>query len=411
MLKLIGNRWSRGTHTLKDFMARNLVAYRWLDIESSKDARRALEAVGANASRLPVVILDDNQFLVAPSPVELAEAIGLRTQAENPFYDLIIVGGGPAGLAAAVYGASEGLRTLLIESKAPGGQAGSSSRIENYLGFPEGLTGEDLTRRAVAQAERFGVEIITPGVVTAIQDQGAYHRVQLERGATLWSHTVLIATGVSYRPLTAPGIDRLTGKGVYYGAALTEAPACRDEHVFLVGGANSAGQAALHFAQYARNVTMLVREPSLRVNMSEYLVQAIEETDNITVQPNTEVKAVEGENKLDAVVICNVESGEPHTEPATTMFIFIGGAPQTDWLDGLLARDEHGFILTGRDLLADDRRPDNWTEDRDPLPLETSVPGIFAAGDVRHGSVKRMASAVGEGAMAVQFIHQYLSQL
>ena len=407
--EVIGHRWSDATHTIKDFLARNLIPYRWLDIEASQEARQRIESIGASTDRLPIVVCPDGTYLVAPSNIELAERVGLQTEAEHPFYDLIIVGGGPTGLAAGVYGASEGLRTLLIECEAPGGQAGMSSRIENYLGFPAGLSGADLARRAVAQAEKFDVEILTPQAAAGVGAHGTYRSVRLADGSELGCHVILIATGMMYRTLDAPGADRLTGAGIYYGAVRTEAPACRNEDVYLVGGANSAGQAALYFARYANHVVMLVRGAGLEESMSHYLVQEIKATPSIEVRPHTQVVAVDGDVCLEAMTIENTETGETTIVPARTLHVFIGGHPRTDWLDGALLCDEQGFILTGQDLVVDDECPPGWPLERQPYMLETSIPGIFAAGDVRSGSVKRVASAVGEGAMAVQFIHKYLA--
>jgi thioredoxin reductase (NADPH) len=344
-----------------------------------------------------------------PATAQLAEKIGLRTRAQMPFYDLVIVGGGPAGLAAAVYGASEGLRTVLIDREAPGGQAGTSARIENYLGFPQGLSGGDLARRAVAQCGKFGAEILAPLEVTGVRAADPYRYVKLADGAELSCHALLIATGVSYRKLDVPGVERLTGAGVYYGAAMTEAASCRDEDVFLIGGANSAGQAAVYFSGYARKVTMLVRADSLAKGMSQYLVDRIEKTANIEVRTSTVLAGAEGGEKLERITVKNAATGELKTLPATSLFIMIGAMPHTDWLDGLVERDEHGFVISGMDYTRDGRRPRGWTLDRQPYLLETNVPGVFVAGDVRHGSVKRVASGVGEGSIAIQFVHQYLA--
>ncbi|HEY0783308.1 MAG TPA: NAD(P)/FAD-dependent oxidoreductase, partial [Thermoanaerobaculia bacterium] len=360
---------------------------------------------------LPLVLLADGSRLEAPSRTELAERVGLRTRAEKPFYDLVIVGGGPSGLAAAVYGASEGLRTLMIEGDAPGGQAGTSSRIENYLGFPSGLSGADLARRAVAQAARCGVEILSPQDATGLRLDDTYRVVTLASGTEVSCHALLIATGVSYRKLDVPGVDRLTGAGVYYGAAMTEAISCRDEEVYIVGGANSAGQAAMFFARYAKKVTMLVRGDSLAKGMSQYLVDQICHTPNIAVRFGTSVAEAYGETSLQSIRIADAATGQDEIVPAQSLFIFIGAMPHTAWLEGIVERDERGFILSGRDLLQDGARPRGWQLDRDPYLLETSVPGLFVAGDVRHGSVKRVASGVGEGSIAISFVHQYLAQL
>ncbi len=412
-IRVIGNRWSPQSHQVKDFLARNQVPYQWLDIELEEEAQRLVSCAEAKNHKtyLPLVLFPDGSRLSQPSNLQIAEKIGLRTQAERPFYDLLIVGGGPAGLAAAVYGASEGLSTVMIEREAPGGQAGSSSRIENYLGFPSGLSGADLARRAVTQARRFGVEILTPQEVTSVRVDDPYRIVTLGDGSEISCHALLVATGVSYRRLNVPGMEKLTGAGVYYGAAMTEALSCRDEDVYIIGGANSAGQAAMYFSKFARNVIMLVRSDSLTKGMSQYLIDQIEGTPNITVRVNTSVVEVKGTTSLEAITIADSKTGEKETVPATSLFIFIGAMPQTDWLDGLVERDERGFILSGPDLIHDGKRPRGWTLERSPFLLETNVPGIFVAGDVRHRSVKRVASGVGEGSIAVQFIHQYLSKV
>jgi thioredoxin reductase (NADPH) len=411
-IRVVGNRWSPQSHQVKDFLARNQIPYQWMDVELEKEATQLLTySEPDGAQRLPLVLFPDGSRLVQPTNLQIAEQIGLRTQAERPFYDLAIVGGGPAGLAAAVYGASEGLSTVMIEREAPGGQAGSSSRIENYLGFPVGLSGADLARRAVTQAKRFGVEILTPQTVTGVRIQDPYRVISLADGSEISCHALLIATGVSYRKLDIPGEERLCGAGVYYGAAMTEAIACQGEEVFVIGGANSAGQAAMHFSKYARSVTMLVRADSLAKSMSQYLIGQIEATQNITVRTQTKVVEVKGEQNLEAIVLKDDRTGAIETVPAKSLFIFIGARPQTDWLDGIVERDENGFILAGADLMLDKRRPKGWTLERDPHLLETSVPGIFVAGDVRYASVKRVASGVGEGSVCVQFIHRYLSKV
>jgi len=410
-IRVIGNRWSPCSHEIKDFLARNQVPYQWLDIELSEEAQNLVKYANCDKLSLPVVLFPDGYNLLKPTPIEIAAKIGLQTQAEKPFYDLIIVGGGPAGLAAAVYGASEGLHTVMIERQAPGGQAGTSSRIENYLGFPVGLSGGDLARRAVTQARRFGVEIITPQEVKGIRVEDPYRFVTLADGSEISCHALILALGVSWRRLNVPGMERLTGAGVYYGAAQTEALACQGEEVYIVGGANSAGQGAMYFSRYARHVTMLVRGESLASSMSQYLIDQIAETPNITVQVHSSVVEVKGDTSLEAIVIANTITGETQIVPANSLFIFIGAIPHTDWLDGVVERDERGFILTGPDLKHDGRRPKGWTLERDPFLLETNVPGIFAVGDVRHGSIKRVASSVGEGSIGVQFVHQYLSKV
>lgn len=421
-IRVIGDRWNPYSHQVKDFLARNQVPYQWLDIELEPEAQRLFSYAESQESKLPLVLFPDGDRLIQPSNVQIAEKIGLQTIAQKPFYDLVIVGGGPAGLAAAVYGASEGLRTVMIEREAPGGQAGTSSRIENYLGFPVGLSGGDLARRAVTQAKRFGVEILTPSEAIALRTQDQYRILTLSDGKEISCHAIILALGVSWRRLDVPGIDKLTGAGVYYGAAQTEALACSKEDVYIVGGANSAGQAAMYFSKYANQVTMLVRGDSLTKSMSQYLIDQIEATKNIKVQTYSSVIEAKGETNLEALVIKNSVTGEIQTVPATSLFIFIGAAPHTQWLDGIIERDERGFILTGPELkrvneiqAARNRQPDNrpqgWTLEREPFLLETNVPGVFAVGDVRHGSVKRVASGVGEGSICVQFVHQYLSHV
>ena len=410
-IRVVGNRWSPGSHAIKDFLARNRVPYQWQDVEVLEEAWQLVSQADGGEPRLPLVVFPDGTYLEAPENVEVAEKVGLRTRAERPFYDLIIVGGGPSGLAAAVYGASEGLKTVLIEREAPGGQAGTSSRIENYLGFPAGLSGADLSQRAVAQARRFEVEILTPQEVDEVRVEDPYRVVRLADGTEISCHALLITTGVSYRKLEVPGVERLAGAGVYYGAAMTEALSCKDEDVYIVGGANSAGQAAMYFSQHARKVVILCRSGDLRKGMSEYLVKQIEDIPNIEVRVNSGVAAAFGEDHLERLTIKNSKTGDEETASARSLFIFIGAAPKTEWLDGVVERDERGFILSGPDLIRDGKRPKNWTEDRDPYLLETSVPGIFVAGDVRYGSVKRVASGVGEGSIAVQFIHQYLAKV
>ena len=411
-IRVIGHRWSAASHETKDFLARNQVPYQWLDIERDAEADQLATCAKTTVPcQLPLVIFADGSTLSQPSTTQIAEKIGLQTQAERPFYDLLIVGGGPAGLAAAVYGASEGLSTVMIERQAPGGQAGSSSRIENYLGFPVGLSGADLARRGVTQARRFGVEILTPQEVVGVRLQDPYRIVKLGDGSEIGCHALMIATGVSYKRLAVPGCEPLTGAGVYYGAAMTEALACEGEDVYIIGGANSAGQAAVYFAKFARQVTMLVRSESLTKSMSQYLIDQIEGIPNIQVLTRTVVTEVKGTESVEALVLKNLEADALETVSAKSLFIFIGATPRTDWLADLVERDERGFILTGPDLMRERERPQGWTLDRQPFLLESSVPGIFVAGDVRHGSVKRVASGVGEGSIAVQFIHQYLSQL
>ncbi|NJK58296.1 MAG: FAD-dependent oxidoreductase [Pleurocapsa sp. SU_5_0] len=409
-IRVIGDRWSPCSHNVKDFLARNQIPYQWLDIETEVEAAKLVEyAANGSKPKLPLVLFANGDRLEQPSNLEVAAKIGLQTQAEKPFYDLVIVGGGPAGLAAAVYGASEGLSTVMIERSAPGGQAGSSSRIENYLGFPVGLSGDDLARRGVTQARRFGVEILTPQEVVEVRLENSYRIVKLADGSEINCHALLLATGVYWRKLDLPGCDQLTGRGIYYGAAKTEAMSCVDEHIYLVGGANSAGQAAMYFAQYAAKVTMLVRGDSLTKSMSQYLIDQIDATNNIEVQTYTEVTAVHGENNLTGLTLLNNQTGEAEQVATKSLFIFIGAKPETEWLDGLVARDPRGFIYAGADLkMGENFR--GWNRDRDPFLLETSVPGIFVAGDVRHNSVKRVASGVGEGSIAIMFVHRYLAE-
>jgi thioredoxin reductase (NADPH) len=405
-LRVIGHRWSLKDHSVRSFLSRNQVPYRWLDIAANEDALKLLKDRQLDPDQLPVVLFGDGSFVVDPDVDTLAGRVGLSTQATQEFYDLIVVGAGPAGLAAAVYGASEGLRTLVIEPEAPGGQAGSTSRIENYLGFPSGITGADLGRRAHAQASRFGAEFLTQRV-TSLRIEGQYRILQLADGREVSCHAVLLATGVHYRKLDIPGAERLTGRGIYYGAALVEAAACKDEEVFIVGGANSAGQAALHFAKFACKVTMLVRGNGLSATMSKYLIDEIERTSNIVLEAKTQVLEAAGEERLEKLRLIGPE-GEK-VAPAGSLFVFIGAAPGTGWLPPCILRDEKGFILAGPDLKIDGKLPGIWKEPREPFLLESSVPGIFVGGDVRHGSVKRVASAVGEGSIAVQFVHQYLA--
>jgi thioredoxin reductase (NADPH) len=405
-LRVIGHRWSLRDHNVRNFLSQNHVPYRWLDIASNEEALKLLKDAALDPDRLPVVLFSDGSALVDPEPEILAARVGLRVQATQEFYDMVVVGAGPAGLAAAVYGASEGLHTLVIEPEAPGGQAGSSSRIENYLGFPSGVTGADLGRRAHTQATRFGAEFVTQRAI-GLRIDGQYRFVQLADGREVSGHVVLLAPGVQYRKLEIPGAERLTGRGIYYGAALVEAVACKDEDVFVVGGANSAGQAALHFAKFACKVTMLVRGEGLSATMSKYLIDEIEQTSNIVVEPRTQVLEAVGEDRLEALKLKRPQ-GEVQVQ-ATSVFVFIGAAPGTEWLPASVLRDEKGFLLAGPDLRLDGKGPEGWREKREPFLLESSVPGVFVAGDVRHGSVKRVASAVGEGSIAVQFVHQYLA--
>jgi thioredoxin reductase (NADPH) len=405
-LRVIGSRWSLADFRVRNFLSRNHVPYRWLDVAASPEAVKILEDRQLDPAKLPILIFADNTVLVDPDLELLASRVGLSVQATQDFYDLIVVGAGPAGLAAGVYGASEGLRTLVIEPLAPGGQAGSSSRIENYLGFPSGITGADLGRRAHAQAFRFGAEFITQRA-TGMRVDGQYRFVQLSDGREISSHCVLLAPGVQYRKLEIPGADRLTGCGIYYGAALIEARACEGEETYMVGGANSAGQAALYFAKYATKVTILVRGEGLSATMSKYLIDEISRTSNIQIEAGTQVVEAIGNERLESLQLRG-PAGDSQV-PTSSLFVFIGAVPVTAWLPACILRDDKGFILSGSDLRKDGKLPDVWHETREPLLLETSVPGVFVAGDVRYGSIKRVASAVGEGSIAVQFVHQYLA--
>jgi thioredoxin reductase (NADPH) len=401
-VRIIGHRFSKESHDLRDFLVRNRVPARWLDVERDGEARELLQVAGVDAERLPVVLLEDGAVLERPSVLELAERLGVAGTPAQEHYDLVVVGGGPAGLAAAVYGASEGLKTIMVEREAPGGQAGQSSRIENYLGFPAGLSGSDLARRATDQARRLGAELLTVREAVALRVEGSARLIELSGGEVLSASCVLVASGVSYRQLDTPGFPELTGAGVYYGAAMTEARACADQRIVVIGGANSAGQAAVYFGGYAAAVTMLVRGPSLEASMSHYLIEQIAELDNVEVRTGTRATAAEQHDGHLRQVRIDGPGGE-ETLDADACFVFIGASPRTDWLDGVLARDERGFILAGRDAQAA-----GWPLEREPFVLETTVPGVFVAGDVRARSIKRVASAVGEGSMAVSLIHEYL---
>ena len=403
--KVIGHRWSARSWQVRDFLARNGLYYTWF-MSDEPAGERLLNAAGADCLRLPVVITDKGDPLIEPSDAELADKLGLTVNPSQEFYDLIVIGGGPAGLAAAVYGASEGLRTVLIERTATGGQAGQSSRIENYLGFPDGVSGGQLAERARRQAEKFGAELITDRTATALEINGPKRTVRFADGGSIDAHSVILATGVAYRNLDAEGCNELAGCGVYYGAAVSVATECADEEVYIVGGANSAGQAAMFLSRKAKQVHILVRAPSLDASMSYYLIQQIEATPNITVHTCTEVQSVAGDGHLEKLTLRNNRTGDIDDVTCARMFIFIGAAPRTDWLDGIVARDDHGFILTGPDL----RNVCGWTLERPPHHLETSVPGVFATGDVRSESAKRVAAAVGEGSMAVMLVHRYLAE-
>ncbi len=406
-IRVLGSPWSPAAHQARDFLARNLVPYRWLDVETD-EGRAIAERVAPGQGHRALVAFPDGSTLIEPSNAALAEKAGLRTHADQRFYDLLIVGAGPAGLAAAVYAASEGLHTALVEVEAPGGQAGTSSRIENYLGFPAGLSGSDLARRAVAQARRFGAELLTSQEAMGVRLQDGYRVLTLADESELSAHALVIATGVSYHTLDVPGSARLNGAGIYYGSAMTEAFSCRDQDVYIVGGANSAGQAAVYLAGFARRVTMLVRGPGLSATMSSYLIDQLAALPNVVVRPRSQVVEARGGMHLEGITVRDDAQGTTERLPAAALFVFIGASPRTEWLAGVVGRDAGGYILTGADALRN-AGPAGWTEKRDPFLLETSVAGIFAAGDVRHGSIKRVASGVGEGAMAVSFVHQYLA--
>ena len=414
-IRVLGTRWSPRAYEVRDFLARNHVPYQWIDIELASEDPEVKQLVASlseeDLANLPLTLFPDGTRLFQSSSAELADKIGLRTRAETQFYDLAIVGGGPGGLAAAVYGASEGLKTVMIDREAPGGQAGLSSRIENYLGFPAGLSGMDLARRGVMQAQRFGVEIIAPQEVVKLRVEGPYRILQMANGSEISCHAVLIATGVQWRRLDVPGMDRLQGAGVYYGGGSQEAISYKGETVYVVGGANSAGQATLNFAQYAGKVVMLVRGESLSATMSRYLIDQIEKTPNVQVWTHAEVIEVHGESHLEEISVQCSGTNTVERVPAIAMFIYIGALPRTDWLEGTLMRDERGFIPAGPDLKKDGKLPLSWKLPRDPFLLESSLPGVFVVGDVRQGSIKRVASAVGEGAIAVQFIHRYMAKV
>ncbi len=409
-IKVVGHRWSARSADVREFLARNQVGYRWY-LSDSAEGERLLRAAGVDDRSLPLVITTGGDTMVAPTDGELAAQVGLSTVPGKDFYDLIVIGGGPAGLGAALYGACEGLRTVLIERTATGGQAGQSSRIENYLGFPDGVSGAQLTERARRQAVRFGAELVTTRDVVGLEASGSARTVRFADGASIDAHTVVLATGVSYRQLAAQGLDELTGRGVFYGSALTQAMSCTDQDVYVVGGANSAGQAAVYLARGARSVTILVRGQTLEDSMSYYLIQQIAAIENIEVRCCTEVVEAQGADHLERLVLRDNATGNTETVDAGWLFVFVGAAPRTEWLDGVIARDEHGFVMSGPDLLVDGAAPHTWPLERGPYHLESSVPGVFVAGDVRAESAKRVASAVGEGAMAVMLVHRYLEKL
>lgn len=407
-IRVAGTLWSASSHNVKDFLSRNRIPYQWLDIEIDSEAKKLVDEIQDNGKQLPVVFFPDGEVLSNPNHQTLATKVGLKTEASAPHYDLIIIGGGPAGLGAAVYGASEGLKTLVVEKEATGGQAGTSSRIENYLGFPKGISGSDLAKRATDQSIRLGCEILTAVEVVKVEVEQPYKILELSDGKELTCKSLLIATGVSLRELDAPNIKRLTGAGIYYGAALTEATHYKGQPVFVVGGANSAGQGAMYFARYSSKVTMLVRGESLKNSMSQYLIDQIDAQKNIEVLTHTEVAEVQGDDRLETITYVNNQTQKKTTCPAAALYIFIGATAHTELVAGIVERNNAGFILTGPDLMRNGKAPKGWTLKRDPFILETSVPGIFAAGDVRQGAVRRVASAVGYGAIAVSLVHQYL---
>ena len=409
-LRVVGHRWSDRSHELKMFLSRNHVPYRWYDVERDPEAQRLQQLAKAEVPDLPLVLVPDGDPLRSPSTLTLAAALGLHTTAQQPLYDVCIVGGGPAGLAAGVYAASEGLSTVIVEREAPGGQAGQSAAIENYLGFPRGLSGSDLAHRAVAQVSRFGAEMVLARDVVGFETRGPVRAVLLEGSGEIEARTVVAATGVSYRRLVAPGLDELTGRGVYYGANASEAGQCQDEDVYVVGAANSAGQAALNFSRYAKRVVLLVRSAGLEATMSRYLVERVTSVPNIEVRTRTQVVEARGDGHLESLTLADRDSGDVEEVATSWLFVFIGAAPRTEWLGPDVVRDDHGFVLTGPELVASERGP-AWPLARPPFALETSVPGVFAAGDVRLESMKRVASAVGEGAMSVYLVHRYLATI
>ncbi len=410
-VRVLGHRWSPQSNEIRDFLGRNFVPHQWLNVETDETAKQLLATTGAGISSLPIVVFPDGTFLGNPPIADIARKLGLKTKAEFPFYDLVVVGAGPAGLAAAVYGAADGLHTLLIEREAPGGQAGRSSRIENYLGFPTGLSGSDLARRAVAQARRFGVEILTPQEVKGVRIEGPARVLTLADGAEIGCRALLIASGIAFRKLEVPGLEKLNGAGVYYYAPMSEAFSHRDGNIYIVGGANSAGQAAMYFSKFAHQVTMLVRGNSLSDSMSQYLENQITATKNIAVRFDASVVGVEGVDRCENLTIQNKKTGAQETVSASALLIYAGAIPRTDWLAGVVERDAQGYLISGQHLMREGKRPAGWTADRDPFYLETSVPGIFVAGDVRHRSAKGVTSGVGEGAMAVKLVHEYLGLL
>ena len=409
-IKVTGYQFSPGSHSVKEFLAGNLIPYQWLDA-TSDDGRQLIELNNLEAKDLPAIFFEDGTMLLNPQIIDLAKRIGLKPEVKNEVYDVVIIGAGPAGLAASVYGSSEGLKTLLIERKAPGGQAGTSSRIENYLGFPTGLSGSDLTRRAIAQSVRFGTDFLSPHAVKGIELQDNYKKIILADDEVIMTKAIVITTGVDYRQLTTPGIEKFTGAGVYYGAANTEALACKEKNVFIVGGGNSAGQAAMYLSKFAQHVNVLIRNDNLSHTMSSYLIEQIKNVSNISVCTRREVIEARGNERLEQLVIKNIHSGETYIEDAAALYIFIGAKPFTDWLQTRVITNDKGFVETGRDLQRYDDFKKIWKLPRDPYLLETSCPGIFAAGDVRAGAMNRVASAVGEGSMAISFVHKYLAEI
>ena len=410
-IKIIGYQWSPSSHQIKDFLTGNLIPYKWFDVELNKESTELINTHKIETDELPAVLFEDGTLLKSPNEIEIAKKIGLNSTASEELYDVVIIGAGPAGLAAAVYGGTEGLKTLMIEKKAPGGQAGTSSRIENYLGFPSGLSGADLTRRALTQALRFGVELLSPCQVVDINTKDNYKILSLSNGPEIKTHTIIISTGVDYNTLETKGINELTGAGVYYGAATAEAHSCKGKNVFIVGGGNSAGQAAMYLSGFAEKVFIVIRRNSLEATMSHYLVDQINKTKNITLIPNSIIVEAAGNNKLETITLENIETSEQKTSEAAALFIFIGAKPITDWIKLNIIRDSKGFIVTGRDLFKSENFKKIWKIERDPYPLETCIPGIFSAGDVRAGAMNRVASAVGEGAMAIKLVHEYISEI
>jgi thioredoxin reductase (NADPH) len=409
-IRIVGYQYSPKSHAVKDFLSGNLIPYQWLDVMHENEAKELLELAGLTEQHLPVVFFEDGSHLSNPSTVELGDKVGLQSKVAEQMYDVVIIGAGPAGMAAAVYGGSEGLKTLLIEKHAPGGQAGTSSRIENYLGFPKGLSGADLTQRAITQAKRFGIEFLSPRTVVGIESQDNYKKVLLENGEQIHTKAVIITTGVQYRKLEAEGIDNFTGAGIYYGAATTEANACRGKDVYIVGGGNSAGQAAMYLSKFANHVYIVIRKPDLSSSMSQYLIDQIADTENIHLQPRSVVSAADGNSHLEGVTLKHLDTDQEENRPAGALLIFIGARPYTSWVGEQVVKNERGFITTGRDLFNEEDYKRYWKQKREPMLLETSQPGVFAAGDVRSGAMNRVASAVGEGAMAIKFVHEYLAE-